>query len=108
MDNRRTSNRTKVDVLINRFLDGHPFMCRMTDISSTGLRIVPLLGPSRTHQFMGLQFQLPGVDGVFTASGEAVNGSHDGAGYGVRFTSLAPERSSAIARFVHERFAGGN
>ena len=98
--NRRHSTRAKVDVLINRFLDGHPYMCRMTDISPTGLRIVPLLGPRNAHRYMGLQFQLPGLDGVFTASGETVNGGPDHDGYGVRFTSLPAECASAIRHFV--------
>lgn len=98
--NRRTSQRAKVDLLINRFLDGHPYMCRMTDISSTGLRLVPLLEPSNAPRFMGLQFQLPGMETVLTASGEAVEGADPQAGTGVRFTSLTPEYESAIRRFV--------
>ena len=36
--NRRTSARAKVDLLINRFVDGRPNMCRVTDISPTGMR----------------------------------------------------------------------
>jgi hypothetical protein len=102
--NRRTSTRAKVDILINRFVGGHPYMCRMTDISPTGLRIVPLLEPllepRRSARFMGLQFQLPGEVRVFTASGEAVNGVHGDTGFGIRFTSLPPECARAIDRFV--------
>lgn len=98
--NRRSTARAKVDVLINRFLDGHPYMCRMTDISPTGLRLVPLLEPKSAPRFMGLQFQLPGLDAVLTASAEAVDGSNGPAGTGVRFTSLAPECESMIRRFV--------
>ena len=98
--NRRTDQRAKVDVFINRFLDGQPYMCKMTDISPSGLRLVPLLEPKRPHRFMGLQFQLPGTDTVFTASAEAVNGIDGAAGTGVRFTSLTPECASAIRRFI--------
>ena len=99
--NRRTNNRAKVDLLINRFLDGQPYMCRMTDISPTGLRLVPLLEPKQPPRYMGLQFQLPGADTVFTASAEAVNGSPgDLAGTGVRFTSLPAECESVIRRLV--------
>ena len=99
--NRRTSNRVRVDLLINRFLDGHPYMCRVTDISPTGLRLVPLLEPKQAPRFMGLQFQLPGADTVFTASAEAVNGSpDDSAGTGVRFTTLPPDCESVIRRLV--------
>lgn len=98
--NRRNSLRAKVDVLMNRFLDGHPYMCRMTDISPTGLRLVPLLEPRSAPRYMGLQFQLPGVDAILTASAEAVPGSGGAAGTGVRFTSMPPECESLIRRFV--------
>ena len=98
--NRRNSPRAKVDVLMNRFLDGHPYMCRMTDISPTGLRLVPLLEPNSAPRYMGLQFQLPGVDAILTASAEAVKDSGGKAGTGVRFTSMPPECESLIRRFV--------
>ena len=100
--NRRTSHRAKVDLLINRFLDGHPYMCRMTDISSTGLRLVPLLEPKGAPRYMGLQFQLPGEETVLVASAEAINenGADGQASTGVRFTSLPPECASVIQRFV--------
>jgi hypothetical protein len=109
--NRRTNHRAKVDVLINRFLDGHPYMCRMTDISSTGMRLVPFIEPAGAPRYMGLQFQLPGMEGVLTASGEAIdNGASDRrspddrsggpVATGVRFTFLPPEFESVIRRFV--------
>jgi hypothetical protein len=98
--NRRNTPRAKVNVLINRFLDGHPYMCRMTDISPTGLRLIPLLEPAGGPRYMGLQFQLPGVDAVLTASAEAVVSGPGVAGTGVRFTNLAPECESIIRRFV--------
>ena len=39
---RRYHERVKVDLLINRFLNGQPYMCRMIDISRTGARLVPM------------------------------------------------------------------
>jgi hypothetical protein len=100
-NDRRESQRTKVDLLINRFLNGHPYMCRMTDISQSGLRIVPILEPQGAPRFMGLQFQLPGANEIITASGEAVaaNGA-TGGGVGVRFTSLPAASASIIAEFL--------
>lgn len=98
--NRRAAARAKVDLLINRFLHGHPYMCRVTDISATGMRVVPFLEPSGTPRFMGLQFRLPGDDTIFTASGEAMNSSDDGSVSGIRFTRLSPECASSIRRLV--------
>jgi PilZ domain len=98
--NRRSTPRTKVDLLINRFLDGHPYLCRMTDISQTGLRLIPLLEPKDAPRYMGLQFQLPGIETVLTASAEAISRSDEKFGTGVRFTNLAPECASVIRRFI--------
>jgi len=98
--NRRANQRAKVDILVNRFIDGHPYMCRVTDISAHGLRLVPLLGPRGDHRFMGLQLQLPGTEAVVTASAEAVNGVGATGGTGVRFTHLAPESEQAIREFL--------
>ena len=98
--NRRTSARAKVDLLINRFVDGRPNLCRVTDISPTGMRLRPFREPRVAPRFIGLQFQLPGADTVFTASGEVMNASAGGSGSGVRFTRLTSECASLIRRLV--------
>jgi len=102
---RRTFERVGTDLYVNRFLNGHPYMCRMTDLSRTGARLMPLLEPdaSRAPRFMGLQFQLPGQEEVLTASGETMSlPSGDGArgGVGVRFTNLPPQAAWAIEAFL--------
>ena len=98
---RRNQPRAKVDLFVNRFLNGHPYMCRMTDISPTGARIIsiiePRLSPAPSH--MGLQFKLPGRDEIVTASGVAVAGA-PGRSVGVRFTKMSPDSASAIAAFM--------
>jgi hypothetical protein len=105
---RRGFDRIGTDLLVNRFLNGHPYMCRMTDISRTGARLVPLLEPksytaaSTAPRFMGIQFQLPGQEEILTASGEtmALAPSDDGVGVGVRFTNLPPQSAWAIEAFL--------
>jgi len=102
---RRTFARVGTDVYVNRFLNGHPYMCRMTDISRTGARLVPLLEPdtTRSPKFMGLQFQLPGSDEILTASGEMMSlkaGVSDDKSVGIRFTNLPPQAAWAIEAFL--------
>lgn len=97
---RRAGKRVSVDVLMNRFLDGHPYMCRMLDISRTGARLAPILepDPDRSPRYMGLQFQLPDRDDVLTASGEAIR--RGGKTVGVRFTNLPPDSAWALESFL--------
>ena len=92
--------RASLDLFVNRFLNGYPYLCRAVDISRTGMRILPLLGPQEAPRFMGRQFQLPGTDEVITASVEAVFVSDDKGPVGVRFTRLPPGSAELIDRFV--------
>ena len=94
---RRIMRRTKTDLFVNRFLNGHPYLCRMTDISLSGARLVAINEPriSPPPSYMGLQFQLPGRREVITASGEAVTRA-DGHAVGVRFTRLPASAVAAI------------
>ena len=97
---RRAKRRAKTDVFVNRFLNGHPYLCRMTDISLSGARLVAINEPRITPPpaYMGLQFQLPGRREVITASGEIVT-REDGRGgctVGVRFTRLPATAAAAI------------
>ena len=97
---RRSDDRRPVDLLINRFLNGYPYMCRATDISRSGMRIVPMLEPTEAPKFMGLQFMLPGIDDVITASGEAVFIAGERGAVGIRFTKLPRESAALLDRFL--------
>jgi hypothetical protein len=97
---RRYNQRVKVDVLVNRFLNGQPYMCRMIDISRTGARLVPIIEPdgSGAPSYMGLQFQLPDRNEILTGAGVAV--TRHGRTVGVRFTNLPPDAAWAIESFL--------
>jgi hypothetical protein len=92
-----------VDLLVNRFLNGYPYLCRATNISRTGMRVVPLGEPEGMTPFVGLQFQLPGSEEIVTASGEAVFASGPGGPVGIRFTRMPRASAEQIGRFVTSR-----
>jgi hypothetical protein len=97
--NRRSHERVALDCFVNRFINGQPYMCRMVDISRTGVRLVPMLEPrGRTPSHTGLQFQLPDRKDVLTASGEVI--SHEGRAVGIRFTNLPPDAAWAIESYL--------
>src|SRR4051812_4841539 len=100
---RRANQRRSVDLLINRFLNGYPYLCRATDISRSGMRLVPLLEPTDAPRYMGLQFQLPGTGEVITASGEAVFSAGERGAVGVRFTRLPAGSAALLERFMSDR-----
>lgn len=95
---RRYAKRASVDLFMNRFLDGHPYLCVARDVSRTGMRLLTLLGPQLPNHFVGLQFQLPGSDVVLTASGEVVRNGE--AELSIRFTHMPSESQNALERFL--------
>jgi hypothetical protein len=97
---RRTNRRVNVDLYMNRFLDGQPYLCRMVDLSRTGARLVPMIEPdqSRAPRYMGLQFQLPDSKEILTASGETI--TRGGRTVGVRFSNLPPDTAWAIESYL--------
>jgi hypothetical protein len=97
---RRTDPRREIDLLMNRFLNGYPYLCRASDISRTGMRIHPISGASSATRFVGLQFQLPGSADVITASGEVVAGPGNDGPCGVRFTRMPVVSAARIGRFL--------
>ena len=100
---RRGNPRCEIDLLMNRFLNGYPYLSRASDISRTGMRIHPISGARAASRFVGLQFQLPGCADVITASGEVVAGSPEEGPYGVRFTRLPAVSAARIGRFLSVR-----
>ena len=102
-DERRRTERREVDLLVNRFLNGYPYLCRATDISRTGMRIVPLLEPTNAPRYMGLQFQLPGGDDILTASAEAVFEVGQKGPVGIRFTRVPSGSAALLDRFMTGR-----
>lgn len=97
---RRADARREIDVLMNRFLNGYPYLCRASDISRTGMRIHPISGAGAPTRFVGLQFQLPGTGDVITASGEIVSPSAPGGPLGVRFTRMPTVSADRIGKFL--------
>jgi len=100
---RRADTRREIDVLMNRFLNGYPYLCRASDISRTGMRIHPISGAGSATRFVGLQFQLPGTGDVVTASGEVVSTGATGGPLGVRFTRMPAVSADRIGRFLSAR-----
>jgi hypothetical protein len=102
---RRSDPRREIDLLMNRFLNGYPYLCRASDISRTGMRLHPISGAGTATRFVGLQFQLPGCAEVLTASGEVVSADSPGGPVGVRFTRMPTLSADRIGRFLAARCA---
>lgn len=109
----RKSPRVALDIFMNKFVEGTPYLCRSTDISAEGIYVGALIEPGlAAHnetdgQTVGLQFQLPGSDEVIYAEGKIMRAQDRKrtTGYGVKFTFLARRHQQLIETYVRHRLA---
>jgi hypothetical protein len=104
----RKTPRASLDVFLNKYIEGIPYLCRSTDISEEGMYMGSLIEPGTDEgRVIGLQFQLPGSPDVIYAEGEVVRrqNSRRANGMAVRFTHLATRHKKLIARFVKTNIA---
>jgi len=102
MTEKRTNRRVPLDVYLNKFIKGVPFMARAKDISPTGIYLTQLLEPDAGDARIGVQFQLPGTKEVIYAEGEIVRDAERGInhGNGIRFTLITDYHRRLIERYV--------
>ena len=71
-NNKRKNSRVALDIYLNKYVAGVPYMTRTSDISREGVGLAHLLEPQLAGKRVGLQFQLPGSEEVIYAEGEVV------------------------------------
>ena len=110
----RKTPRVALDIFLNKFIEGTPYLCRSTDISAEGVYVGALIEPEALlaanetpGKTVGLQFQLPGTEEVIYAEGEIVRSQQRKRtrGFGVRFTHLARRHQMLIEGYVRARLA---
>src|SRR5262245_39908004 len=57
---KRRGRRAQLDIYINKYVGGVPYLARTSDISPTGVALAHLIEPANADPRVGLQFQLPG------------------------------------------------
>jgi hypothetical protein len=103
MSDQRKSNRAQLDIFMNKYVAGVPYMTRTADISSEGVGLARLIEPSHAGKKVGLQFQLPGSEEVIYAEGEVVSEwlqNETKERNGIRFTLLTERHRRMIKDYV--------
>ena len=57
---RRLDARTPAPLLVNKYVDGQPYFCHVSDISWSGARLVRTVEPDLPQQVFPLEVGLPG------------------------------------------------
>ena len=103
MSDKRKNARVPLDIYLNKYMGGVPYMARTADISPEGLRLARLIEPEHTARRVALQSQLRGSEEVIYAEGGVVREWVDAgraAHSGVRFTLLTKHHRRMIDAFV--------
>jgi hypothetical protein len=104
MFEKRMDLRVSLDILLNKYIKGRPYLCRASNISRRGILIHRIHEPTNAEKHIGLQFQLPGDDRVVTCAGR-ITYEHDWIqGNGILFTAVAPEHQELIDDFIMRSF----
>jgi c-di-GMP-binding flagellar brake protein YcgR len=107
MSDKRKHQRVPLDIYLNKYVAGVPYMARTSDISKEGVALANLIEPDLAGKRVGLQFQLPGSEEVIYAEGEIVREWAELAEEksGVRFTLLTERHKRMIEQFVDQKDA---
>lgn len=107
MIEKRQAERAPLDIYLNKYVGGVPYLARTSDISPSGMALSHLIEPSHADPRVGLQFQLPGSGEVIYAEGEVVRrwSGKNCDRSGVRFTLMAERHRKLIGEFVHRAAA---
>ena len=105
MSDKRKNARVPLDVYLNKYMRGVPYMAHAADISQEGVSLGRLIEPEHDSQRVGLQFQLPGSEEVIYAEGEVVREWVEASPSraersGVRFTLLTERHRQLIDAYV--------
>ncbi len=99
----RRDHRVSVDLLLNKYVGGRPYLAKATNLSRRGLLLHRLFEPSNTSDKIGLQFQVPGDDRVISCAGRVVYHQASPPRQGVVLTHVAPEHQQLIDRFLEHQ-----
>ncbi|MCP3166480.1 MULTISPECIES: PilZ domain-containing protein [Myxococcus] len=106
MSDKRKAKRAPLDIYLNKYMGGVPYMSRAADISPEGVSLARLIEPQHEAKRVGLQFQLPGSEEIIYAEGEVVrewvelSTAKKGERSGVKFTLLTERHRKMIDAYV--------
>jgi len=92
--------RIPVDILINKYIDGEPHVCRAVNVSSGGMLLYKVFEPDVAQEEVSIEFQLPGSQRVLRADGVTLAEHRWARAHGVRFTRIAEEDRALIDQFL--------
>lgn len=94
---RRLDRRTPAPLLVNKYVDGQPYFCLVSDLSWSGARLVRTVEPELRKQVFSLEVGLPeGVIWIWTRHVWTA-----GRQQAVRFVGMDAHDEELLGRYLH-------
>jgi len=97
---KRRERRVPLNILLNKYIDGEPHVCRAVNLSRGGMLVYKVFEPDLAHSEVSIEFQLPGSPRVLRADGIALAEHAWARAHGIRFTRMAEEDKILIDRYL--------
>jgi hypothetical protein len=98
MLDRRITIRKPLDVFLNKFIQGYPYLCRTVDVSTTGVLVETYSEPEVGEDRFPLELRLPNEDEALWLWVHRVRSS--GKYQALEFVSASPPVRRRIEEFV--------
>jgi hypothetical protein len=98
-ENRR-ERRMTLNILLNKYIDGEPHVCRAVNVSRGGMLLYKVFEPDLDSSEVSVEFQLPGSQRVLRADGVALAEHKWARAHGVRFTRMDSEDRLLLDRYL--------
>jgi hypothetical protein len=98
-DNRR-DRRMPISILLNKYIDGEPHVCRAVNVSPGGMLLYKVFEPDVPHSEVSLEFQLPGSPRIVRVDGVTLAEHPWARAHGVRFTRMSDEDRELVGRYL--------
>ncbi len=97
---KRRERRSPINILLNKYVDGEPHVCRAVNLSRGGMLLYKVFEPDLPQGEVSLEFQLPGSSRILRADGQTFAEHRWARAHGVRFMRMADEDKELIERFL--------
>jgi hypothetical protein len=96
----RREKRISIDILLNKYIDGEPHVCRAVNISRGGMLLYKVFEPTAVQGEVSLEFQLPGSPRIVRVDGMTLAEHPWARAHGVRFTRMSDDDRALVERYV--------
>jgi len=96
----RRERRMPLNILLNKYIDGEPHVCRAVNLSGGGMLLYKVFEPEIAHSEVSLELQLPGSPRILRIDGVTFSEHPWARAHGVRFTRMSDEDRGLLDRYL--------